>query len=63
MKSDDSKASTQVDRTSEFYDCPLRLLGSADDAAWCVLDWRNSRGLPPLRGELGVPSRRWTGRK
>lgn len=24
----------QADRTSEYYDCPLRLLGSADDDSW-----------------------------
>ena len=27
------QAGAQADRTSEYYDCPLRLLGSADDDA------------------------------
>jgi len=27
------QAGAQEDRTSEYYDCPLRLLGSADDDA------------------------------
>ena len=28
----------QADRTSEYYDCPLRLLGSADDDALLQFD-------------------------
>ena len=29
----ETQAGAQADRTSDYYDCPLRLLGSADDDA------------------------------